>query len=543
MESKAKAVRVSIILTALSIFFTVLTYNRSELLFTIFSGLFASTVVTMIIYVTEYSVVKKQCLERYWIAANEEVQLISNIKIFTYDNDTSELQKRLMDCFNDDQKILWLHADFDGKIDPDIAEVKKNAIEVMKSYITVADHRLSDLENAYGDIFFVLPYPGNQKRKWIYENIHKPLRDLHNEIVGECYHFKSYLNGEQHNLAVMIDKILKLQKKIFRTEYKKNDIDGSGKFLFQNYYNEVADHFSNILEDFRSKAVYHCEREEQSSFLRLSRYLNRYMRKYIDYFTLLHDGKIEEAKTVHDFCIPSLLTKFYPLGDDDNKNKLTLDTLEKNELWFSAPKKFNDPYEFHGVYFDKKKLKDAGYPDYAVKGYADAFDNKSAGVCCFTENDYNYLPMWAYYTNNYQGYCVEYAVRRPDLFYPVVYEDKRIPIASLVFQWRDAIRNGDVVKGEFLREVLKFGLYFKDKTWEHEREYRMLCPIDEGSDGAGLSCDIIGLKPVKIITGYNCTDANFQELSRIARRLGLKKIYKAKLSDDQFGFETEEILL
>lgn len=551
MESKAKAVRASIILTAISIFLTIITYKRLDLLFTIFSGLFASTVVTLIIYLTEYKVVKKQCLEKYWYAANEEVQLISAIKIFSYEGNVEELQQKLMKYFMDDEKYQWLHAGFDGKVETpeykEFAEVKKNAISVMKSYITVSDHRFSDLENAYGDIYFLVPVFGKQKKKWIYDNIHTPLRDLHNEIVGECFHFRSYLNEEQHNLAIMIDKILELQEKIFRVEYKNNG--PRNNYLSRNYYNDKADHFSNILEDFRSRDVYHCNREDQQQFVRFSRFLNKDMVEYIDYFKLLHDGKLEEAKVVHDFCIPSRLTKFYllsgenPSKEDTSKDKQRLDTLEANKIWFSAPSHFNDPYEFRGLYFNKKKLKDAGYPEDIAQKYADSFDNKSAGVCCFTDHDYNYLPMWAYYTNNYHGFCVEYAVTRKDLFYPVVYEDKRVAVASLVFDWLTAKRNSDIAKGEILDEVLKLGLYLKDKTWEHEKEFRTFCAIKDGSDGVTLSADLIGLKPVSIIAGYNCTDKNFQELSRIAKKLGLKKIYKAKISDDQFGFDTDEIIL
>ena len=57
---------------------------------------------------------------------------------------------------------------------------------------------------------------------------------------------------------------------------------------------------------------------------------------------------------------------------------------------------------------------------------------ENTALVSLSGNSFNCLPMWAYYTNNYRGYCVEYDVIVPDIFFKVAYEPERIPVASII---------------------------------------------------------------------------------------------------------------
>lgn len=39
--------------------------------------------------------------------------------------------------------------------------------------------------------------------------------------------------------------------------------------------------------------------------------------------------------------------------------------------------------------------------------YQNIFDFSDYGITCLSSNSVDYLPMWAYYTNNHKGFCVE----------------------------------------------------------------------------------------------------------------------------------------
>ena len=256
-----------------------------------------------------------------------------------------------------------------------------------------------------------------------------------------------------------------------------------------------------------------------------------------EYMGLIREGRPVEAELVRQSTIPSKLIKFVWLdgGSDDEKK---FKTLANNEIWISTRKNLNDPYEFKGLVLDRQTLADAGYPEQLVEGYQSMLDFEGLGVTCLSANQVDYLPMWAYYTNNHKGFCVEYAVLKKDCIHEVLYEERRTKVSSLLIQYQDAVKEAmrrqvRTPEADYLGRILLQNLYIKAATWKHEREFRVAYPIDV-KNGLNVPVSRLGMMPAKIVAGINCAENAFEELNRLSNRLGLGDAYKCKLNDDEY---------
>ena len=143
------------------------------------------------------------------------------------------------------------------------------------------------------------------------------------------------------------------------------------------------------------------------------------MDKYIE---LLFEGESKQAQKLMRSMIPDKLYKFVPLTEDEVLNESKFDCIEHNTFFFSTVKKVNDPYEFKGIYLTEEDLINIGWPESEAKRILSSYDPDAwFAIGCFTGNDEHFLPMWAYYTNNYRGYCVEYNVDDPTQIFKVLY--------------------------------------------------------------------------------------------------------------------------
>ncbi len=259
------------------------------------------------------------------------------------------------------------------------------------------------------------------------------------------------------------------------------------------------------------------------------------------YFSLLMDKKLDEAEAYRKANIPSKLIKFFSLTDDSSLNDVKFSTLNNQKLWFATPKILNDPYEFQCMYVDRKKLKEYDYPDDVIDSFETMLSNQNTSwaLVSLSGNTFDCLPMWAYYTNNYHGYCVEYDVLKPDAILKVGYEPQRIPTASIVTNFYSEFRkmveskqatNDEV---EFYATLFKQQFFLKHKSWEHEDEYRIIYPIS-GANGLLVDIANVGLKTSKIVAGLNCSDENKKRLNEISNVLGCGDISVSKISGEKY---------
>lgn len=222
--------------------------------------------------------------------------------------------------------------------------------------------------------------------------------------------------------------------------------------------------------------------------------------------------KFKEADEIRRSLIPPKLYKYVPLENDENDVRLK--TLERQEIWLSKVASLNDPYEFKVI-----------YNDYGSQNEFQRLMDACVEWSCFaslTANGAEYLPMWAYYANNHKGMCIEYDVLSSEYFFPVGYNEKRVPLSKILYAM--LTNEGDELfeeRTELVLKLLSMQLYQKHISWKSENEYRLIPPMaickDSSKRGMAMSLADVGLKTSRIIAGYNC--ALTDQIKMIAEKI------------------------
>ena len=174
----------------------------------------------------------------------------------------------------------------------------------------------------------------------------------------------------------------------------------------------------------------------------------------------------------------------YRTFDNDNpeSKKRTEDIFLKNELYFSSPSNFNDPFDclvhldfskvkkeefwqfFYAAHLKRTTLTEQKIREKFEKAYKldnkqeiftasiqDSFDN--CGVYSLSSKNNNIL-MWSHYSNGHRGYCFELD--------GIELEPQRV-------KYRKQYPKFDLFNGKNLLRLL---LFTKSTHWKYEREWR-----------------------------------------------------------------------
>lgn len=299
MKANCKALKVSIIISSifliLIIFFTplVLIYENKllEVLLNIFIGLFGSGCVALLLAIPAYNVSKRQLLEKYWQETRRLIEKFSNLQFLfnEYSDDVivsyvNELKnKKWKEEFNkiskdkivvEDKKYKDIlikeyinnHPELAKKVskgsiqiyasecvDTNIEKLRNKAKEIYEQYINISKESTIELSFMLGDMQF---FSGKNPYIKTHNNTYQPLFEMLNKIKEECYHFQLFLDGEG-NEAVVLEKILELQKEVFDVEIKESD-DYKSYIINNKFLNKMLIN----LEEFRAD-MYGVEPEEQ----------------------------------------------------------------------------------------------------------------------------------------------------------------------------------------------------------------------------------------------------------------------------------------
>lgn len=225
-----------------------------------------------------------------------------------------------------------------------------------------------------------------------------------------------------------------------------------------------------------------------------------------EFLRLYFTGERKEANKLKHKFIPNKLYKFMPHEGEYIKSLLL------NEIWFSNPSAFNDPYDCASVYWEegelsnylRKVLSSEILAEHSINEIvSNAYDSlrSHTKISCFTEKLYN-MPMWAHYANNHQGICVEYDFSQLDAeddfskqLFPVGYQEHRYDITNLM-----KISIGD--KPDMRIYLLYFLFLIKHQSWEYESEWRVILHSENKRSGL-VKCPI---KPTAVYFGLNCKE-------------------------------------
>jgi hypothetical protein len=272
---------------------------------------------------------------------------------------------------------------------------------------------------------------------------------------------------------------------------------------------------------------------------------------------------IDEMKN----SIPKLLYR-YRKFDEYGYYK---DLLKRNILFFSSPKKFNDPFDCrvypnYEVGSDKailKKMKELlihknpswplseikkevrkefqnnieriHNPKLMVERMNSMIDN-FFGIASFSETNKNLL-MWSHYSDSHQGFCVEYDAHR---IYDITVNylnklDKLIVFHKIIYEPGYPIIDPYITSFD-TKEFLKM-ITIKSDIWSYEIEWRLVY-YKFPDVSLDFPDDIIK----SIYFGVNCTEKMIEECKNlISTKKKIPILYKAKLLHRIYGIDYDII--
>lgn len=266
----------------------------------------------------------------------------------------------------------------------------------------------------------------------------------------------------------------------------------------------------------------------------------------MSYFELLNEKRIAEADAARVASIPKYLYKFVALSEDGKKNERKFKTLFDQQVRFSKPVLLNDPYEFQGMIIDKEVLRSHSYPEEVIDFFHVLLNEQAENyaILSLSANAIDNIPMWAYYANDYHGFCVEYTVNDPRLFYEVQYVSNRMAINSIITNLYRSVmllKSGDKsakTDFEFYSRIVLQQFCIKHESWQHEKEYRATIPCKDPK-GININLSDVGLSTNRIIAGINCSPEHIDRLNQISNHLGCGNVLQTQIHETSYTLLTD----
>ena len=193
---------------------------------------------------------------------------------------------------------------------------------------------------------------------------------------------------------------------------------------------------------------------------------------YSDSFNDPFDVKFDEKFNVSWYCKTNSKTMLRRvlrfLTDDENRN--ITQTIKKNICEKKGIYSFVEMLELINSFIaNKDKINIDTVCARPAEMMNDINDNYSYPyrIACFTEN-FDSIPMWAYYGESNYGICIEYDLTLLD---SKIKLNKQIisSISKVNYTNKRQIKDGS----------FKSDAYFtKCEAWKHEREWRLVCKMD-----------------------------------------------------------------
>lgn len=262
----------------------------------------------------------------------------------------------------------------------------------------------------------------------------------------------------------------------------------------------------------------------------------------------IRQGTFDYA-SYNNIPMPRLLYKYFKYN-----NEWTQRIFKNNEIYFAAPKDFNDPFDsvmkfeypkspaererfllwvrenyphILGATTERqitetvRKGDDISYMETVCEELAYQMQNENA-VFCMTEKKDNIL-MWAHYADQHTGFCLEFENDNPffSRVRPVIY--------------RRCLPKEDLVKFLMSSSINPLPLYLvtKAEDWAYEKEWRLAEPGTQPGQRKYPPESLMG-----VIFGCRTDDKNREQIKQWCRERDPRPIlYKAKEKRSEFGLD------
>lgn len=280
MKAKKWLTIITVVITVLSLFLAIIIGKNSNCItYDISMAIFGGAALGFIMSLTEYYAERRKAMEEFFLQATNVLNELRKIKYLDVDapinlivdainEDESNTWKKKSHLSSDDKKISvsakkqlisWykekglffkgknVDANMEAKqlYESQISGYKEVFLQCMDSYQEAALVELGNLDNAYGNLDFIIA--NKCIRKKAYELIYDKLRKIVYQVRSEAYHF-NLLKDEKGNFTVCALKVSELNQKYFLTKEKK--IQGyTDTIVFQNVFDDIE----ASLEKFRCR--------------------------------------------------------------------------------------------------------------------------------------------------------------------------------------------------------------------------------------------------------------------------------------------------
>lgn len=233
--------------------------------------------------------------------------------------------------------------------------------------------------------------------------------------------------------------------------------------------------------------------------------------------------------------IVSPIYKYYSLNENLELNNNKLSCLSENKIYLASRSEFNDPYDDKGYTYQREEIKNYAKHFGMEWILADLYPNFKR-IACFTMSGIDNLAMWAHYSNNHQGYCVEYNPNLLENFelksilLPVEYVDKKIDLTDMIKNRIEMVKRkrDQMLLVNALTWCSVFLSCVKHNSWSYEQEIRSVRP-------KSLS-EYINAVPNKIYIGSMCKKEYYDRLIQIGRDLNIN-VYRMGIDEEDIRYK------
>lgn len=163
---------------------------------------------------------------------------------------------------------------------------------------------------------------------------------------------------------------------------------------------------------------------------------------------------------------------------------------------------------------------------------------KETGICALSEINDSQV-MWAMYSGNYAGYCIEYDFENDieaaiDTF-PVIYQNKRnnnVLTAIVAMGLNAAVR--EMSKGQLTTDVTQYLQAFltKSEEWSFQKEWRVVREPNEHVPAPRVKA---------IYVGHRADEKNLELIKELSRKMGFD-VYKTSINPKTLKIEFEKVI-
>ena len=280
------------------------------------------------------------------------------------------------------------------------------------------------------------------------------------------------------------------------------------------------------------------------------------------------------------FRVPAFLYRYRRLDTSFAMAEIEA-AISRQEFFHTSPISWNDPFDFKPIYekrserdvakairnFDPKKglwnredfsrvsgrnLTRSEYrmlsrqqkkPTFLAKAYRFSSERlvrdmpKNVVATCFSETEKS-VPMWAHYSNNHTGICLELEYCEPDLVLP----NEPIPLPVAYSSTRPRIDFLDIGKftGRFSKasaatvekkDIMDALFLTKSVDWSYEKEWRSI--VQDKPEPSYVY--IRFLKVTRILLGLRASHQSAAQVKEVVR--DRVPLLSARLSENDFGLE------